>query len=313
MRDIDRSQWTRVVVLCVSLVGTFALGATYARARDGGAQAPLPVPPQPPASIPVPTYQPIELDRIVSPIALYPDPLLAQVLAAATFPADIPAAALWSDNHHYLAGKDLAGAITADHLPWDPSIQALLAFPSVLEMMASDMPWTQELGDAVLADQAAVMDAVQRLRQKAWSYRYLRSCAPIVVQEGPFLQILPADAGFIVVPYYDPAIVFVPPPPGAVLQHPVYCGYGIRIGIWLSSWGWGTTRIVWPTHTMIIHGSSWHREWAARGVYSHQPLDWHTAQRPPDQHEARPRTPSERARERPKESPGDGSGKEHHR
>jgi hypothetical protein len=88
----------------------------------------------------------------VSPIALYPDPLLAQVLAAATFSQDIPDAARWADDHHYLTGKAVTDAIAADRIPWDPSVQALLPFPSVLEMMASAMPWTQELGDAFLSD-----------------------------------------------------------------------------------------------------------------------------------------------------------------
>jgi len=83
-----------------------------------------------------PPYSPSQLDRLVSRIALYPDPLLAQVLAAATFPDQIPDAAGWADQHHYLSGEDLARAISDDMLPWDPSAQALLPFPSVLEMMA---------------------------------------------------------------------------------------------------------------------------------------------------------------------------------
>src|SRR5579885_264527 len=105
------------------------------------AQAPLPAPPAPSgapqgAPLPVPAAMPAalppgELERIVSPIALYPDPLLAQVLAAATFFSDIPDAARWADDHHYLTGNALTDAIAADRLPWDPSVQALLAFPSV--------------------------------------------------------------------------------------------------------------------------------------------------------------------------------------
>ena len=97
-------------------------------------------------------------------IALYPDPLLAQILAAATYPNDIPPAAQWADQHHYLTGQALANAITADQLPWDPSVQALLPFPSVLDMMNSDMNWTTQLGNAFLAQQQDVMDAVQRQR-----------------------------------------------------------------------------------------------------------------------------------------------------
>ena len=113
-------------------------------------------PPPPPPMLPPP-----ELDHLVSRIALYPDPLLAQILAAATYSNDIPDAAGWSDQHHYLTGQALADAIAADQLPWDPSVQALLPFPSVLDMMASDMNWTTRLGDAFMAQQQDVMDAVQ--------------------------------------------------------------------------------------------------------------------------------------------------------
>ena len=103
-------------------------------------------PPPPPPMLPPP-----QLDQLVSRIALYPDPLLAQILAAATYSNDIPAAAQWADQHHYLTGQALAAAISADQLPWDPSVQALLPFPSVLDMMASDMNWTTQIGNAFLA------------------------------------------------------------------------------------------------------------------------------------------------------------------
>jgi len=158
------------------------------------AQAPLPVPQQPPVTqgvpLPVPSqvpaaYPPAELERIVSPIALYPDPLLAQVLAAATFSNEIPDAARWADQHHYLTGPSLTAAMAADQIPWDPSIQALIPFPSVLDMMASAMPWTQEIGNAFLAQPNDVMDAVQRMRQQAVNYGYLRSNAQIAVHTGP--------------------------------------------------------------------------------------------------------------------------------
>src|SRR6185437_11366045 len=106
-----------------------------------------------------PAFSPAQLDNMVDRIALYPDPLLAQVLAAATFPDQIPDAARWADEHHYLRGDDLARSISEDRLPWDPSVQALLPFPSVLGMMASDMNWTSELGNALLAQRPDVMDA----------------------------------------------------------------------------------------------------------------------------------------------------------
>src|SRR5580704_18494368 len=95
---------------------------------------------------PPPTRPPVELDQLVARIALYPDPLVAQILAGATYPDQIPDAARWADQHHYLTGQALANAIQGDQLPWDPSVQALLPFPSVLGTMASDMNWTTDLG-----------------------------------------------------------------------------------------------------------------------------------------------------------------------
>lgn len=155
-----------------------------------------------------PSYSPEQLDRLVSRIALYPDPLLAQVLAAATFSDQIPDAAKWADEHHYLTGDELAKAISEDHLSWDPSVLALLPFPSVLEMMASDMKWTRDMGDAFLAQHQDVMDAIQRMRQKAKDFGYLRSNDRIVVSGGPYIEILPVDPAFICVPAYDPLVVF---------------------------------------------------------------------------------------------------------
>ena len=123
-----------------------------------------------------PSFPPAELDRLVSRIALYPDPLLAQVLAAATFSDQIPDAAKWADQHHYLTGDALAQAISGDQLPLDPSVQALLPFPSVLDMMASDMNWTSQLGNAFLAQQQEVMDAVQRngVAFRPWGWGFNR-------------------------------------------------------------------------------------------------------------------------------------------
>jgi uncharacterized protein DUF3300 len=149
---------------------------------------------------PPPTRTPAELDQMVSRIALYPDSLVAQILAAATYPDQIPDAAKWADEHHYLTGKALADAIQGDHLPWDPSVQALLPFPSVLEMMASDMRWTTDLGNAFLAQPQDVMDATQRERRKARDFGYLRTNGQIVVGGGPYITIMPANPAFLVVP-----------------------------------------------------------------------------------------------------------------
>jgi hypothetical protein len=215
------------------------------------------------------SYTPQELDKLVPRIALYPDPLLAQVLAAATFPDQIPDAAKWADEHHYLRGDDLARAIAADHLPWDPSVQALLPFPSVLAMMASDMNWTTELGNAFLAQQQDVMDAVQRMRKKARDYGYLRSNAQVVVSGDPYVTIVPVNPDFIVVPVYDPVVVFAPPPPGFFVGGAIVFGFGVTLGFAFHPWGWGTTRFVWDRHEVFIANTRWERNWGNRATYVH--------------------------------------------
>ena len=216
-----------------------------------------------------PTYSPEQLDKMVSRIALYPDPLLAQVLAAATFPDQIPDAAKWADQHHYLTGDALAKAIAEDHLPWDPSVQALLPFPSVLEMMASDMGWTTDLGNAFLAQRQDVMDAVQRMRQKAKDYGYLRSNGQVIVKGGPYIEILPANPAFICVPSYDPLVVFAPPRPGFAVGAAISFRFGVTIGAAFRPWGWGACRFDWGSHVVFINGAPWGRGWANRGVYVH--------------------------------------------
>lgn len=216
-----------------------------------------------------PSYPPDELDKLVTQIALYPDPLLAQILAAATYPDQIPDAAKWADEHHYLRGDDLARAITEDHLPWDPSVQALLPFPSVLEMMASDMNWTSELGNAFLAQQQDVMDAVQRMRKKARDYGYLRSNGQVVVAPGPYITIMPVNPAFVCVPVYDPLIVFAPPRPGFYIGGAIGFGFGITLGFAFRPWGWGTSHFFWDRHELIIANAHWGRTWANRGVYHH--------------------------------------------
>jgi hypothetical protein len=216
-----------------------------------------------------PTFTPPQLDNLVARIALYPDPLLAQVLTASTYGEQIPDAAAWADQHHYLTGQELANAIQADQVPWDPSVQALLPFPSVLEMMASDMNWTNDLGNAVLASHDAVMDAVQRQRALSVRYGYLKTNPQVVVTTGPYITILPANPAFVVVPAYNPAVVFVAPRPGFFIGGAISFGFGITIGAWFHPWGWGVTHFGWGEHAIYVNNVRWGRTWVNRTTYVH--------------------------------------------
>jgi hypothetical protein len=292
----------RVLAWCVLGSLTFttlaaAQAALPAAPQDPDGGAPLPAPPEAAAS-----YSPEELDRIVSPIALYPDPLLGQVLTAATFSPEIPDAAGWADQHHYVAPALLPEAIASDQLPWQPSVQALLPFPQILGMMASDLPWTEEVGAAFLASPDDVMDAVQRQRQAAYRYGYLRSNAQVVVRSGPFIEIAPVDPSIIVMPYYNPAVVFVAPRRGVVVGA-VRFGTGVHLGVGFAPWGWGTTRFAWGQHVLFVNNSPWHRTWATRAVYVHPYAGvprYRAAVvvRSSDHHELRERTVHEREAER---------------
>jgi hypothetical protein len=223
----------------------------------------------PAAAQDAPYYSPDQLDHLVSRVALYPDPLLAQVLAAATFPDEIPDAARWADQNRGMNGDQLAGRIQDDQLPWDPSVQALLPFPAVLGNMASDMRWTTDLGDAFLSNQQEVMFAVQRMRQRARDYGYLRSGPQIVVSGGPYIAIAPARPDYIVVPYYDPVVVYERPRPGFFVGAAIGFRFGVVVGAAYRPWGWGYNRISWNERVVIVNNAPWRRTWVNRTVYVH--------------------------------------------
>src|ERR1700728_2212210 len=218
---------------------------------------------------PVP-LSPAQLDQLVARIALYPDPLLAQVLTASTSWTQIPEAAVWADQHSYLTGDALATAIREDNLEWDPSVLALLPFPSILHMMASDPAWLEQLGNAVLTQRADVMDAIQRMRRRAMNYGYLQSSSYInVVPSGNYIEILPAAPGVLYVPDYDPFVVFAPPPAGFVIGGAIRFGPGIVIGGAFAPWGWAAPGFLWSSHAIIIDRHPWERLWVNRGAYLH--------------------------------------------
>src|SRR5215467_3538397 len=152
-----------------------------------------------------------ELDALVAPIALYPDTLLAQILMASTYPLEVVQADRWATENKNLKGDQLKTA--AEKQSWDDSIKALVATPSVLTMMSSKLDWTQKLGDAVLAQQADVMDAVQRLRTKAQENKKLSSTKEQKVtvstqQNKQYIAIESTNPETVYVPYYEPSVVY---------------------------------------------------------------------------------------------------------
>ena len=195
------------------------------------------VPPATPPSAIAPILRAEQLDQLLAPIALYPDALLAQMLMAATYPLDIVKARRWFQDprHATLSGEQLGAALEAE--TWDPSIKALVIFPQILMMMDANLDWTEALGDAFMAQQADVMDAIQRLRQQAAAAGTLWSNAQQrVTEEGQGIAIEPANAGYIYPPLYNPALVYGPWPspeyPPLDIVPPDYgVGFGLPFGI----------------------------------------------------------------------------------
>jgi hypothetical protein len=200
---------------------------------------------------------PEQLDSLVAPIALYPDPLLAQTLAASTYPLEIIQLQQWMAKNPNLKDKALADAVAKQ--PWDPAVQSMAAFPDAVKRLADDVQWTTDLGNAFLAQQSDVMDAVQRMRKKAQDTGALKTTEQQkvetqVVEQKTVIIVEPADPQVIYVPSYSPTIVYgppvypyppiyypPPPPPGAAF---VSFTMGVMIGaaFWGGAWGhcgWG--------------------------------------------------------------------------
>jgi hypothetical protein len=211
-----------------------------------------------------PSFSSDALDQLVSRIALYPDPLLAQILAAATYPDQIPEAAAWADLHSSHKSDALARCIKDDHLPWDSSVQALLPFPSVLVMMGRDLNWTRRLGNATLAQREDVMDAVQRMRQKAKDFGYLQSNQQVTVTAPApnVIEIEPANPVVVSVPVYDPDVVFVRRPFDERVS--IWIGPSVAIGPAFTFWGWEGSGFVWSTHRFRLGHRDWDDDWRRR-------------------------------------------------
>jgi hypothetical protein len=245
----------------------------------GGALLAAQQPPQlPPAGQALAANQ---LDDLVAPIALYPDPLVSQILVASTYPLELVQASQWLERNPGFTGAALTQA--AQQQNWDPSIQALVVFPDVVKRLNQDITWTTNLGNAFLSQQSDVMDAVQRMRLKAQQAGKLSSTSQQTVSTTndsgqSVIAIQPANSQMMYVPYYDPAFIWGPPLyyPYASWYYPNgYFGFGIGIpmgsyfgggwGGW-GGWGWG---FGWGGHSVYVNNSFVHRySFNARGSAS---------------------------------------------
>ena len=256
---------------------TALLGAVLVLVAPGRPAHALQAPPPPPpgAVEEAPLLTPQQLDDLVAPIALYPDPLVAQILAAATYPLEVVEADRWLQANPGVQGTALTDA--AQNQPWDPSVQALVVLPSVLGMLDRNLAWTINLGNAFLAQAQDVMDAIQRQRQRAMSAGTLASNQQQLVQQSTaanqtVIEILPAQPEVVYVPVYDPVAIwgvpvyhpwppfwYPPRPVGAVIAVGVVgFFFGVVVaqsfhhwGGW-SGWGWG---VGWYQHTVVVNNT----------------------------------------------------------
>ena len=226
-----------------------------------------------------------DLDQLVAPIALYPDALVAQILAAATYPTELVEADRWMQQHNDLKGDALAKAVDAQ--AWDPSVKALTQFPSVLQMMDKNLSWTSALGDAYVNEQDKVLDSVQVMRRRAQQAGNLKSTQQeTVTSDGDSIDIEPADPEVVYVPEYDPWIVYGPPLayyPGWVGYPGLYVdgpgiGFGLGIGIGFFGgfgWGWHHWGADWHHHDLMHDGHRWASHsptFSHHGGFGHEPF-----------------------------------------
>lgn len=256
---------------------SFLLVATTATAQAAGQQQP------PPASSAADSAQPAplsadDLKKLVAPIALYPDALVAQVLGAATFPDEVVAANGWLEQNKSLTGTALMQA--ADQQPWDPSVKALTQFPSVLDNLAKNLSWTSTLGEAYHTQPADVMSAVQVLRAEAQAAGNLKSGSQItVVQQSPqVIVIQPTNPQVVYVPQYNPTVVY-----GTTYVTPGYStgalvatgllafGAGIAVGAAMGGgccgWGYSYWNCNWHGGAVVYRNNVFYGNNAWRGGY----------------------------------------------
>ena len=242
-------------ILSLSLLpGTLSYGTVEAYARQAQPQ-------DVPTGQAAPLIPNDQLNSLVAPIALYPDPLLSQVLVASTYPLEIIQLQQWIQRNSGLKGDDLTSAVQKQD--WDPSIQAMSVFPDLVKRLADDIKWTTDLGNAFLAQQDDVMDAVQRMRKKAFDAGTLKSSEQQkvetkTVETKTVVVIQPASTQVVYVPVYSPVVVYGPPvypyppiyyPPPSYYPAGVFVAFGAGVaygsyyrGGWGYSCGWGYSR-----------------------------------------------------------------------
>ena len=225
--------------------------ATASATESPAATPEAAAPTSPPAAETVPIFKVEQLDQLLAPIALYPDALLAQILMAATYPLEVVKAARWLQDpgHANLQAGQLAAALEAES--WDPSVKSLVSFPRILRTMDAELDWTEQLGNAVIAQQADVMDTVQRLRHQATAAGTLWSnFEQRVTTERQGIVIEPVNPEFIYPPVYSPAVYGPWPYPdnppfeislpdyGIGFLPPSAIGFGVGFAVVQPLWRW---------------------------------------------------------------------------
>jgi Protein of unknown function (DUF3300) len=246
------------VLLCCTLVHFTAQVDSYGQASQSEGQASAP-----------PTQSAQELQQLVAPIALYPDALVAQILAASTYPTQIVEAERWMQRHSNLQGEELANEV--DKQDWDPSVRAMAQFPSVLENMDKNLSWTSSLGEAYVNQPQDVTDAVQTLREDAHKAGHLNSNEQEkVTTQGNTIIVEPANPQVVYVPAYDPWLVYGEPIVAYPGWYPVpgifWGGVGLSFGIGFGigafggfGWGWGHWGYDWHGRRAFFD----HHEWVS--------------------------------------------------
>jgi uncharacterized membrane protein YgcG len=208
-----------------------------------------------------------ELQQLVAPIALYPDALVSQILAAATYPTEIVEADRWMQDHPNLKGNELASEV--DKQSWDPSVKGLTQFPSVLANMDKNLSWTSSLGDAYANQPQDVMEAVQVMRARAQKAGNLKSNEQVKVEtQGQTVIIEPADPEVVYVPAYDPWLAYGAPIgvwpgwyayPGLYVAGPgISFGLGFGVGFFGGfGWGWHHWGADWHGHRVIYNHNTY--------------------------------------------------------